>query len=58
MCDSDDDVPQLSAETFSALQEFYKEEEEKQKKLKVAIENLNDELHFDENWVLINSFQQ
>ena len=29
--EEDDDMPQLSADTFSALQEFYKEQEEKDK---------------------------
>ena len=28
--DDDNDLPQLSAETFSALQEFYKEQEQKE----------------------------
>ena len=30
----DDDAPQLSADTFSALQEFYKEQEEKEEILR------------------------
>lgn len=48
----DDDVPQLSAETFNILQEFYKDEEEKQNRLKVAIENVNNtNVVFEENWV-------
>lgn len=34
--DEDDDVPQLSAETFSALSEFYQEQEEREKELHAA----------------------
>ena len=32
LMNDDDDVPQLSAETFSALSEFYKEQEDREKK--------------------------
>lgn len=54
MTDSDDDVPQLSVETFSALQEFYKEEEEKESKLLAAKRSsANSDLQYDENWVCI-----
>lgn len=52
MLDDEDDVPQLTAETFAALQEFYKEEEEKQKNLGLALENcLHNNVKFQENWV-------
>lgn len=52
MSDSEDDVPQLSAETFNALQEFYMEENEKEMRLKSALENIdNTSLKFKENWV-------
>lgn len=40
--DSDDEVPQLRPDTLAALQEFYRECEEKQPK--------NDQI--EENWVL------
>lgn len=43
MLEDNDDVPQLTAETFAALQEFYKEEEKKQKN--------QDSVKFQENWV-------
>ena len=36
-----DDVPQLSAETFSALQEFYKEQEQKEQVVKELNGSLN-----------------
>lgn len=54
MSDSDDDLPQLSAETFAALQEFYNEEENKMKnKLPTTCDLNNKELKFEENWVYI-----
>lgn len=51
--DSDDDIPQLSSETFAALQEFYKEQENREEKLKNILNSTqkNDNLTFDENWV-------
>lgn len=48
--DKDNDVPQLSAETFAALQEFYKEQEQRE----ILLNNTNKVLHnndFQENWV-------
>lgn len=40
-----DDVPQLSAETFAALQEFYREQDEKR------VEDINGDV--EENWVIL-----
>ena len=43
--DDDNDIPQLSAETFSALQEFYKEQEQKEitvKELNSVLDNEGD----------------
>ena len=39
--EDEDDIPQLSSETFSALQEFYKDQEEKEDVLK----QLSDSIH-------------
>nr|CAH7740703.1 unnamed protein product [Callosobruchus chinensis] len=47
----DDDVPQLAAETFAALQEFYLEQENRNKQLDIG--NLTDgDVTLDENWQL------
>lgn len=48
-CNSDDDVPQLSIQTFAALQEFYKEQEERESKLSQT--NNNASTNIQENWV-------
>ncbi|KAJ8977909.1 hypothetical protein NQ317_012410 [Molorchus minor] len=50
----DDDVPQLSAGTFTALVEFYKEQNERENRLKLVNSetSLNEDLNFDENWQL------
>lgn len=48
--ESDDDVPQLSAETFLALQEFYNEQSEKEAQ---SIAH-HKEPSFEENWVNIS----
>lgn len=42
-------MPHLSAETFAALQEFYKEQEDKELRLN-SVENGEVE-SFDEDWV-------
>jgi len=53
MSDSDDDVPQLSSETFAALQEFYNEQSEKEARLKSALTETNgDTIPIDEDWQL------
>ncbi|XP_067010570.2 EEF1A lysine methyltransferase 1 [Anabrus simplex] len=54
MSDSDDDIPQLSAETLAALKEFYDQKFEKEEMLKAALENSEsiDDLEFDEDWQL------
>ncbi|RZC38130.1 N(6)-adenine-specific DNA methyltransferase 2 [Asbolus verrucosus] len=49
MTESDDDVPQLSANTFLALQEFYKEQEERDKRLLLSP---NESITLDEDWQL------
>lgn len=46
--DSDDDVPQLSAEALAALQEFYESVDESKQGNGTAIE---------ENWVKRNTFK-
>ena len=52
-----DDVPQLSAETFSALQEFYNEQEQKEQivnELNFSSNNANDKdiQNLSEDWQL------
>ena len=50
-----DDVPQLSAETFSALQEFYNEQEQKEQivnELNFSSNNANDIQNLSEDWQL------
>lgn len=41
--DDDNNIPQLSADTFSALQEFYKEQEQKEITVNELNSSLNDE---------------
>ena len=51
----DDDVPQLSAETFSALQEFYKEQENKEQIINELSSSSNigsDTPNISEDWQL------
>lgn len=46
----DDDLPQLSAATFNALQEFYKEQEEREiNKANISVQDGP----IEENWVTI-----
>jgi len=50
----DDDLPQLSAETFSALSEFYKEQDEREKQqdeVRDLIEN-GEDISWKEDWQL------
>ncbi|KAJ8940354.1 hypothetical protein NQ314_010736 [Rhamnusium bicolor] len=50
---SDDDAPHLSADTFAALQEFYKEQEERENRLKLISSEATDEnIPIDEDWQL------
>lgn len=46
----EEDFPQLSAETFAALTEFYKEQEDREQELQIAGKR-NEGSHFEENWV-------
>lgn len=43
----DEDIPQLSAETFAALQVFYKEQE------MLNVGEIDGNSNFEENWVCI-----
>ena len=54
LMNDDDDVPQLSAETFSALSEFYKEQEDREKKqeeVRCLIEG-GEDIDWKEDWQL------
>lgn len=57
MSDSED-IPTLSSETFAVLQEFYKEQELREEKLKQIINTtslpLENSITFEENWVQRN----
>ncbi|KAK9720851.1 putative N6-adenine methyltransferase [Popillia japonica] len=50
----DDDVPQLSTETFAALQEFYKEQEQNEASSSTANSTISSTVNnaFQENWQL------
>lgn len=50
--DDDDDLPQLSSSTFAALQEFYKEQEEREIKQNDCKLTSTD-LTFEEDWVCV-----
>lgn len=51
LVDDDDDVPQLSAETFAALSEFYLEQEEKEKlDGSVDLENITEDWQLSQFW--------
>lgn len=48
----DDDLPQLSSETFAILHQFYKEQEEREKRLElVASQAINGDIAIHEDWV-------
>merc|ERR1719471_699280 len=52
--DQDDDMPQLSAETFSALSEFYKEQEDResqQSEVRALVES-GEDIEWKEDWQL------
>jgi len=54
MCDSDDDTPQLSAETFAALQAFYSEKAEEEGKLEAALNTGSiGDVEIKEDWVSV-----
>ncbi|XP_015589435.1 EEF1A lysine methyltransferase 1 [Cephus cinctus] len=53
MEENDEDMPQLSSSTLTALQEFYKEREERENQLKNIVEhNQTLDVTFDEDWQL------
>ena len=52
--DQDDDMPQLSVETFSALSEFYKEQEDResqQREVRALVES-GEDIEWKEDWQL------
>lgn len=51
--DSDENLLQLSSETFAALQEFYREQETRENKLQEILnaQRTNENITFEENWV-------
>ncbi|XP_030751001.1 EEF1A lysine methyltransferase 1 isoform X2 [Sitophilus oryzae] len=50
--ENDDDLPQLSANTFAALEEFYREQEERETKQKnFEADSSNGNIIFDEDWL-------
>ena len=54
MSDSEDDCPRLSRETLTALQEFYTQQAEKDKKFRSILagkESSLQRIQFDEDWV-------
>lgn len=58
MTDSDDDVPQLNPDTLAALNEFYQEREEREKKFQNALEqsdNQSCDVDIEEDWVIIHT---
>lgn len=49
-----EDLPQLSSETFTALKEFYKEQEQREAKLSgilASAQNGDENTLFEEDWV-------
>lgn len=47
-----EDIPQLSAETFAALQEFYNEQAIRDNKVNnIKYTNTTNDVNFEENWV-------
>lgn len=53
MMESDDDEPQLSQTTLAALQDFYKERDEREKQLNKILTEPGEstDVTFEENWV-------
>jgi hypothetical protein len=49
--DVDDDVPQLSSHTLAVLQEFYREQADKEQELNQALHGKIDTFTPQENWV-------
>ena len=53
MSDQDEDLPTLSADTFAALKQFYKEEEEREAiKISTKDQPVQDMTNFNEDWNL------
>jgi len=56
MSDSEDDCPRLSREALTALQEFYTQQAEKDKKFRSVLagkESSLQRIQFDEDWVCV-----
>jgi hypothetical protein len=58
MSDSEDDSPRLSTEAQAALQEFFTQQAEKDKRCRILLEGKEispQDIQFDEDWVCVHS---